>query len=354
MATSIEEQIAPFLSFQACVVQTVSTLSVLCLVYGIYMVIFGLAIRVLYRCDTPSSKLYLGFTLVLFALTTFANVMAIWKNIAVSRHTFDVVKTKEYQRLVDYLAHDQALNVIFICENLTFTLTNAITDVMLIHRCYIIWSRHKLILYPLLLCSLSIACIGTASVILGGIGVRDVDVPSNQRLYDLDNAISSPWIITVAVFNLILTFMTGGRIWWISREAQKFMKKDLRMDYNTLVALILESELLYSLTLIAVVVFQLFLLPSGHGFAPIDIGAAFEAVGGLAPTLIIVRSAYGKTVESVNQVVSTLQFADGPTSATRSAGEASRVRATTVDMGRPRGGLNGMPEPPLDNEANTV
>ncbi|KAL0059390.1 hypothetical protein AAF712_013868 [Marasmius tenuissimus] len=94
--------------------------------------------------------------------------------------------------------------------------------------------------------------------------------------------------------------------------------------------------------------------PNAHSVTPIDPGPAFGAVGGLAPTLIIVRSGYGKTVESVNQVVSTLQFADGPTSVIRSTGEPSRVRTTTIDLACSRGGLNVAPEPPLENEAKTV
>ncbi|KAK1230902.1 hypothetical protein PQX77_005980 [Marasmius sp. AFHP31] len=62
--------------------------------------------------------------------------------------------------------------------------------------------------------------------------------------------------------------------------------------------------------------------PDGHSINPIDLGTAIGALAGLSPTLIIVRSAYGKTVESVNQMVSTLQFVDGPTSTIRGAGEA--------------------------------
>ncbi|KAL0568674.1 hypothetical protein V5O48_013306, partial [Marasmius crinis-equi] len=51
---------------------------------------------------------------------------------------------------------------------------------------------------------------------------------------------------------------------------------------------------------------------------------------GLAPTLIIVRAAYGKTIESVNQVVSTLQF-NVPAELERSI-DVSRAAAISVHV----------------------
>ncbi|KAL0568173.1 hypothetical protein V5O48_013810, partial [Marasmius crinis-equi] len=87
------------------------------------------------------------------------------------------------------------------------------------------------------------------------------------------------------------------------------------------------------------VIFQLVIDPALHGQVPIDPTAFTTQLAGLAPTMIIARVAYNKSVESVDQMVSTLDFA-----AADPVGPQRAVR-TTLDFGSSdRGGGNGVKE----------
>ncbi|KAK1215867.1 hypothetical protein PQX77_021519 [Marasmius sp. AFHP31] len=51
--------------------------------------------------------------------------------------------------------------------------------------------------------------------------------------------------------------------------------------------------------------------PKNQGIGPIDLDLISVQMAGIAQTVIIVRIAYGQAVESVQQMVSTLRFAEG-------------------------------------------
>ncbi|KAF9254668.1 hypothetical protein L218DRAFT_885797, partial [Marasmius fiardii PR-910] len=101
----------------------------------------------------------------------------------------------------------------------------------------------------------------------------------------------------------------GGRIWWISREARRLMGQLTNARYNSIVAIIYVPLLQSTATtaiyscLVADVTLVWAVDPDAHGLIPFDFGP----VTGLAPTLIIVRVAYGKSVNNVQQMV-TLQL----------------------------------------------
>ncbi|KAK1220848.1 hypothetical protein PQX77_016368, partial [Marasmius sp. AFHP31] len=93
-----------------------------------------------------------------------------------------------------------------------------------------------------------------------------------------------------------------ARIWWISREARRHLGRSVGAKYKTIVATILESGLLYPTTLIIGMVIPLILDPESHGTGIlVDFSIVSTLMSGLAPTLIIVRIAYRKSVDSVDQ-----------------------------------------------------
>ncbi|ESK88858.1 hypothetical protein Moror_17058 [Moniliophthora roreri MCA 2997] len=51
--------------------------------------------------------------------------------------------------------------------------------------------------------------------------------------------------------------------------------------------------------------------PARKGNIPVDLFPVVYQTAGIAPTLIIVRAASGRAIESVDQAVSTLRFGDG-------------------------------------------
>ncbi|KAL0580845.1 hypothetical protein V5O48_001137 [Marasmius crinis-equi] len=200
---------------------------------------------------------------------------------------------------------------------------------MLIHRCYIIWNSNKPMLFVLAFITFSINGIVTSiyslnlypdkcfslegisigSIIAAIIAEHDTSKESNIRIMLISGKINDATLIATTVFNTVLTVLTGARIWWITLQARKVMGKAVDTQYKAIVAIVLESGLLYSLTLMIAIIVGDTLDPDGRGTVPVDLTMISTQMSGIAPTLIIVRAAYNKTAESVDQVVSTWQCA---------------------------------------------
>ncbi|KAK1226129.1 hypothetical protein PQX77_010904 [Marasmius sp. AFHP31] len=123
------------------------------------------------------------------------------------------------------------------------------------------------------------------------------------------NNINNGAFIAAAGFNFLLTLITAGRIWHITREARKVLGSSIRSRYRTIVAIIMESGSLYTVTLLATIILYFTVDPKNTGGIPVDLAVLSTQLSGLAPTIIIVRVAYSQSVDSVQQVVSTLNFA---------------------------------------------
>ncbi|KAF9251460.1 hypothetical protein L218DRAFT_848285, partial [Marasmius fiardii PR-910] len=85
------------------------------------------------------------------------------------------------------------------------------------------------------------------------------------------------------------------RIWWISREARGSMGQTTDAKYKSIVAIIIESGVLYAACLVSDVALDFALDPGSNGLVPFDFGPVVTLMSGLAPTLIIVRVMYGKS-----------------------------------------------------------
>ncbi|EEB95244.1 hypothetical protein MPER_05817, partial [Moniliophthora perniciosa FA553] len=142
------------------------------------------------------------------------------------------------------------------------------------------------------------------------------------------------WLANMGV-NVILTLLTAGRIWWISREARKHMGPAIKTKYNTIVAIILESGILYPVFLTTNVIYSSLADPGGHSSASFSFGAVTFQVAGIAPTLITIRAARGKTFEhtSMNQIVSSLHFANSAALESENLDIRSHVQAVDIEAG---------------------
>uniref|UniRef100_A0A0W0EVB9 Uncharacterized protein n=1 Tax=Moniliophthora roreri TaxID=221103 RepID=A0A0W0EVB9_MONRR len=165
------------------------------------------------------------------------------------------------------------------------------------------------------------------------IGISNAADPAKIRLYRQSNTIDSAfWLANMAV-NITLTLLTAGHIWWISQEVQKHLEPAIKTKYNTIVAIILKSGILYSIFLTTAVVYGLLADPKVLGSVPFSFSVVVYQIAGIAPTLIIIRAAAGKTIEqtSMNQVVSSLHFANraGPGSGNLNTG--SHVQMVDIE-----------------------
>uniref|UniRef100_A0A0W0G3F0 Uncharacterized protein n=1 Tax=Moniliophthora roreri TaxID=221103 RepID=A0A0W0G3F0_MONRR len=104
---------------------------------------------------------------------------------------------------------------------------------------------------------------------------------------------------------------------------------------NAKTIITLESGILYPIFLATYVVYTLLLDPDAGGSIPFQLFIVTYQVAGIAPTLIIIRAARGKTVEhtSMNQVVSSLHFANGAASGSGNSDPRSHVQTIDIERG---------------------
>ncbi|KAG7086036.1 hypothetical protein E1B28_003557 [Marasmius oreades] len=308
----IEDRLAPYFSIRGILTYPIATLIVMFLLYGFYIAIFALSLRVLLRRNNPISRIYLALVITLFVLATLANICEATGLIQQAVLLLSVLKSKDYFRLIRYLQHDAGKTALSVILNLTNVVMNVIADFMLIHRCYSIWGSNELMLYSLGLIAFVINGTILGSLIAASVGYNDTSVLSNVLLFEKANKINTGSWLAVAAFNLLLTLLMAGRIWWITREIREVMGKPIVKRYHKLVAVILESGILYSTALLTSIAVNLALDPDDHGYLPIDLSVITYQMSGIAPTLIIVRIAYRKMVETSiieGGPISTLHFA---------------------------------------------
>ncbi|KAF9255892.1 hypothetical protein L218DRAFT_878174 [Marasmius fiardii PR-910] len=108
----LEEHLAPFLSTQNVLVFPLSILSVMFLLYGLYIPFVGASARVLSRQDNTISKLFLGCVITLFILATLETICEATQVIRQAIIEFSVAKTQNFGPLVDYLQHDTTKTIL--------------------------------------------------------------------------------------------------------------------------------------------------------------------------------------------------------------------------------------------------
>ncbi|KAJ8074206.1 hypothetical protein PM082_012498 [Marasmius tenuissimus] len=297
------------------IVAPTSSLMVMIFLYGFYVLLFGLCLRALFRSTIATKRFYIILATLLFLMATVICICETWLLVRQAIRLFTPLKTGDWQNMVNYLYSDSGKTALETTLEVTSILMNVVVDVMLIHRIYTIWGCRKRVAIPLAFISFGIAVVGLAGSTMLGIGETDLHIPSNRESYFTGNNIYTGFSIAGAVFNAILTLLAAGRIFWISREASRIMGKDTRTRYRTIIAIILESGVLYPAVMIVSVVMQMTLDPEASGALRIDLTPTSFVVAGIAPTLIIVRCAYGKAIKNVDRdrvEMSSLHFAPTP------------------------------------------
>ncbi|ESK86187.1 hypothetical protein Moror_16692 [Moniliophthora roreri MCA 2997] len=328
MSRSAEERLAPFLSAKPIIVQPVSTFSAMFLVYGLYIALFATCMNVLWKKTSQNNRgLYLGWTISLF---TMATVIVIFETIGLLRQSlmaFWTVKSEDYRELIQYLSNDNLKTASSAILLIAAVLINATADSMLIHRCYIIWGSQKRIGIPLVLGCFVVHSVGFASAVMIPISFVNRNNPSSFELLDKASRMSDGYFAANAAINGVITLLTAGRIWYITRRIRATMGQQIDQRYKTIVAIILESGVIYPTVLIIGIILHQVLDPDKMGLAPIDLFPIVTQAAGIAPTLIIVRAGLGKTVEHADeQAVSSMKFGSVSAGTQKSTGILSQIR----------------------------
>ncbi|ESK82348.1 hypothetical protein Moror_2214 [Moniliophthora roreri MCA 2997] len=294
------------------IVYPLATLSVMFFAYGFYILLFGISLVSLYqrRDKMDKIKLYVGCNVFLFIIasigTAATTAFFIYRDVV----TYNPVRSGDLTEYNNYTRRRLIVNGDF--QDIMPILANVAADLLLIHRCYLIWNSPKPLAYTLIFLSVSLNAIGLSSTIVIAIGNHHLYSATNGRqLYTIGNSIVNAYLIAHTVFNGILTVMTAGRIWWITREVRLLMDREMSHKYTGIIAMILESGALYPTFAIAYLIIDATIDPQHTDIRPINLGPLIVLSAAISPTLIIVRAAVGKTVNTVDQVISTLQFAGG-------------------------------------------
>jgi len=101
------------------------------------------------------------------------------------------------------------------------------------------------------------------------------------------------FLFTTVALNMLVTVLMAGRIWWIARKARAILGPGLSSKYTTMIAIIVESGVIYSIYFILDVVLQDLILDAG-----------LAQIVGIVPTLIIVQIGLGRVAHDVDTTTS--------------------------------------------------
>ncbi|KAJ8073120.1 hypothetical protein PM082_019988 [Marasmius tenuissimus] len=339
---SVPAAFAPFLSTHGIIIEPATTLSITFLAYGIYLTLFITSLFILAQRrrnrSSPSSsqyspKAHLTQIILLFVVTTIADGIYVVETARDMLVSFDVFKNASYSDYREKIRGGGSRVVLQIVFIVSVVILNAIVDLILISRCYSIWGNSKRVAIPLIIVSGLINLAGIVAVPF--FGLDSSSWPYSSRW---NEQVATPLIMTFflanLIFNLVLTILTAGRIWWIGREVESLLGRAVHEKYSTVIAILLESGIIYPLAQLLNVVFVSAFQPNykmPFNALPIVVTAA-----SIAPTLLTVRVALGQSVESVDamMVETNLRFEDG--NHVRSVVDRSSrpVALTLMDEGR--------------------
>ncbi|KAJ7738423.1 hypothetical protein B0H16DRAFT_1891426, partial [Mycena metata] len=252
--------------------------------YGVYIVLFILAVYTLARRQSAGKKLLLGYTWTMAVLGTLQLVLCLVELWIAARFVGVLVKQDvagnltsepELTRLALLgRSLDAAQLVIFAGNNLT-------TDSLLLYRCFVIWGSDW---RPVVLPAVLMACTFVAACV-------DALVTVPVTLFHV------PYILA-ALTNLVLVGLIGGRIWWIRQDARLLAGSELRKRYDTAIAMVIESGAVYFGVLVLLAIFATDL--SGITCDILQ-SIAMHTVN-IAPTLIIVRVGLGQNIQDTGKI----------------------------------------------------
>ncbi|KAF9500222.1 hypothetical protein BDN71DRAFT_1440820 [Pleurotus eryngii] len=180
------------------------------LLYGVYLVLFGICLYI-FRGRKQSQNIVLVVTaFIMFALSTAHIIMTFLS-------TFYAVLDPEKGLAPDHFA--LAAGYIYITNNI-------VADGIIVYRCYIVWgSKKRIVILPCILL--------LATAVLG---------------YTF--RITIQLVALSLVTSIVTTSLTAGRIMWISYQTKKHLGKQFAERYNMAFQVVVESGLMYSISLI--------------------------------------------------------------------------------------------------------
>ncbi|TFK37117.1 hypothetical protein BDQ12DRAFT_222515 [Crucibulum laeve] len=179
------------------------------LLYGMHVLLFFICCYILLRRRRPLQLVMLAAISVTFILAS-TDVAISW-NIFI-RHGRMLVES-DTRWFLDQIYPKFLLHLA----------NNFIADILLIIRCYVVWSRNKVLA--------SIASVLLIVATIFGILSEGTKTPALKKFIPV-------YIFMIFIINLGLTGMMAGRIWFIARRVRGLLGHRWVKQYNTVVAIL--------------------------------------------------------------------------------------------------------------------
>ncbi|ESK93743.1 hypothetical protein Moror_1441 [Moniliophthora roreri MCA 2997] len=283
------------LSVQTVIIAPATTFGLTLFVAGFYALLFGLSTYFLCkRRNIFQKKLQLAWTTTVFFISNLGAIARASSYIIDATVVYQAVQTQDFGPLNAYTSNGSSQTIIIALTYVCYILANCIADAILIHRCYVLYTSRKAVLFPLVFISFA-----TNSVIATGMKLKGqtsgLRQSANWDIFVHGYELQIGYYCANAAVNGMLTLILAGRIWWLGREsrATQFQAQAIDQRYQFFATVIVESGMLYPMTLVAHVVLTQKVDTIG---VPIDLTPIAILMAGIAPTLINVRISIGRSV----------------------------------------------------------
>ncbi|KDR79166.1 hypothetical protein GALMADRAFT_1225655 [Galerina marginata CBS 339.88] len=233
------------------------------LFYGIHVVLFCICMFILVRNRRSTQWFIFVSAIIMFALST------VDISITMRILTHDIVNALDPD-------HSHQIARLVYVKNPVFVSNNLIADLLLLYRCYMVWGQSKYIL-------IGASFLVLADTVWGYLGL-------GEAIAFPQNAFIPLYIWSIFCINVILTIVTVGRIFWVSRVANVLIGHRQIESYHTAMAIITESGVVYSACILTYVLFP---LNSLNRLIVITICLRVVAI---MPTLLIVQVGLGRVM----------------------------------------------------------
>ncbi|ESK88059.1 hypothetical protein Moror_10758 [Moniliophthora roreri MCA 2997] len=285
---------------QSVFVKPITAVGLTLLLSGFYILLLGQSLYFLStRRDADNRRLHLTWITSLFFVAIAASFINAAGDVWDSVTAFQVLQTQDIMSFVAYSQGNKDKTGIIAATYLGYVLMNCISDSFLIHRLYVVWgSSRRAIAFPVV-ASVAVNAVGLATAITKIIASVDTSNPALYELYKKTINYQIGCYCANPPVNVMIILMIAGRIWWVARDIRRAIpgprqSKAIHRDYKTVIAMTLESGLVYSMVRI---VHAVLAGNAGAIGVPINLAPASILVAGIAPTFVILQSNLIRSVQ---------------------------------------------------------
>ncbi|KAF5361116.1 hypothetical protein D9758_009084 [Tetrapyrgos nigripes] len=224
--------------------------------YGLSVYMFGSTMRSLLRTPPVNVKM-VAITLVFFTLSTshaIIDIVRLNQGFVNERNSFPGGPNAFF---------GDATQIFFLIRSSLYVAQTLVADGVVIYRCYSVWQSYYVIIFPSIL---------WCSVLASGAGALNSLAEAGRANGAAEIFTFAKWINSFfgssLATNIISTTLLAYRIWAVNKQTSQFRKDD-RGPLATVVRVVLDAGILYSVTLIIALI--TFLTHSNSQFILLDV-----------------------------------------------------------------------------------